>query len=126
MNELPNNAPVFHLNLIRKWFDMIRSGEKPEEYREITAYWRKRFKKHSHIHVGSTWWPCDKVRVIFSNGYAKDRDQFEARVTGMRFNSEGKPEWGAEPGKEYFVLEVEVIGDFEKKVNIYLPFLVFK
>ena len=28
-----------HLNLKRKWFDMILSGEKKEEYREFKKYW---------------------------------------------------------------------------------------
>lgn len=102
-------APVLHLNLIRKWFDMIKSGQKTEEYRELKPYWQKRFKPHSHVHIGSTWYPCKIVKVVFSNGYAKDREQFEARITGMRFNSEGKEEWGAEKGKKYFVLEIEPI-----------------
>lgn len=30
------------LSLKKKWFDMIASGEKTEEYREITLYWQKR------------------------------------------------------------------------------------
>ncbi len=31
-----------YLPLKRKWYDMIRSGEKPEEYRAITPYWIRR------------------------------------------------------------------------------------
>lgn len=30
---------VLHLTLKKKWFDMIESGEKKEEYREIKPYW---------------------------------------------------------------------------------------
>lgn len=30
------------LSLKKKWFDMIASGEKTEEYREIKPYWEKR------------------------------------------------------------------------------------
>lgn len=30
------------LSLKKKWYDMIASGEKKEEYREITEYWNKR------------------------------------------------------------------------------------
>lgn len=104
-----DNTPVIHLNLKRKWFDMIKSGQKTEEYREIKPYWKKRFKPHSHVHIGQSWLPRTMVKIVFSNGYRKDRDQFEARITGMRFNSEGKKEWGAEPGKKYFVLEVDPI-----------------
>lgn len=30
---------TLHLVLIGKWYDMIASGEKTEEYRAITPYW---------------------------------------------------------------------------------------
>jgi len=33
---------ILHLNLKKKWFDMIASGEKKEEYREMKKYWIKR------------------------------------------------------------------------------------
>jgi hypothetical protein len=33
---------VLHLTLKKKWFDMIASGEKKEEYREDKEYWRRR------------------------------------------------------------------------------------
>lgn len=30
---------MLHLVLKRKWWDMIKSGEKPDEYRDFTKYW---------------------------------------------------------------------------------------
>jgi hypothetical protein len=33
---------VLHLTVKKKWFDMIASGEKKEEYRGIKPYWVKR------------------------------------------------------------------------------------
>lgn len=33
------------LVLKKKWYDMIASGEKTEEYRELKAYWWHRFSK---------------------------------------------------------------------------------
>lgn len=33
---------ILHQPLKAKWYRMIESGEKPEEYREATAYWLKR------------------------------------------------------------------------------------
>ena len=30
---------TLHLNLKKKWFDMILSGEKIQEYRDIKDYW---------------------------------------------------------------------------------------
>lgn len=97
---------TLHLNLRKKWFDMIKSGEKPEDYRGIKPYFKKRFKPHSHIHIAGTWYPCSMVQIIFSNGYAKDRRQMTVLIKGMRFNSEGNPKWGAIPGEKYFVLEL--------------------
>ena len=34
------------LPIKKKWFDMIKSGEKKEEYREIKPYWTKRFENN--------------------------------------------------------------------------------
>lgn len=36
---------ILHLVLKYEWYDMIESGEKPEEYRDITPYWDKRLNK---------------------------------------------------------------------------------
>ena len=33
---------TLHLVLKSKWYDMIASGEKKEEYRAITPYWANR------------------------------------------------------------------------------------
>lgn len=98
--------PVIHLNLKKKWFDMILSGEKTEEYREVKEYYNKRFKPHSHVHIGTTWWPCHMINICFSCGYSKTRPQMIIEMKGMKFNSTGKYEWGAEPGKQYYVLEL--------------------
>lgn len=38
---------ILHLTLKKEWFDMVASGEKPEEYREIKPYWQSRLEgKH--------------------------------------------------------------------------------
>ncbi len=53
------NMKVLHLNLKKKWFDMIASGEKTEEYREIKPYWNTRlYGKEFDL-------------VKFRNGYSK-------------------------------------------------------
>ena len=85
---------------------MIKSGEKKEEYREIKPHFQKLFKRAGHIHINHAWWPFCWVNICFSNGYSKDRDQFNVEIIGMRFESEGNPDWGAIPGKKYFVLEL--------------------
>lgn len=36
------NNYTLHLSLKKRWFDMIASGEKREEYRELSPFWIKR------------------------------------------------------------------------------------
>ena len=36
------NVKILHLVLKKKWYEMQESGEKTEEYRELTEYWRER------------------------------------------------------------------------------------
>jgi len=97
--------PVFHLNLTRKWFDMIKSGEKKEEYREITDHWRKRFVNGKIKIKGVCYHPTDIV-VCFSNGYANDRPQIWERLVGLTTKT-GMPEWGAVPERQYYVLQLK-------------------
>jgi hypothetical protein len=75
---------------------MVLSGEKREEYRELSDYWRKRFKKANMQNVKS---------ITFSNGYAKNRLQM---IVELKFITvgQGREDWGAIPGKEYFILHL--------------------
>ena len=82
-----------HLTLKKNWFDLILSGEKKEEYREIKPYWEKRL-------MGKTY---DKV--IFRNGYAANAPQFTIKLKSITQGT-GKSEWGAEEGKQYFILSL--------------------
>ena len=112
---------TLYLTLKKKWFDKIKSGEKLEEYRECSLYWIKRFEKlckefeytnigrHSRIvptivmeRAGNL--KCDKL--VFTLGYPKQGDKerrLEFKNPKIRIGT-GKPEWGAEPGKLYFVI----------------------
>lgn len=94
------------LPIKKKWFDMIRSGEKREEYRAIKPYYRKRFETIGLLDAYGL--PVvNTTRVIFRNGYSTKSPQFEAEVE--LDIKEGKPEWGAEPGVEYYVLKIRKI-----------------
>lgn len=121
MNRNNNNKPL-HLNLHRKWFDMILSGEKKEEYRNpCSIYWIKRLctyawldkieeqkKKLSAGEEPEMLSPEYKnfETIIFSNGYAKDRDQFEIELTGIKCSSDTREEWGAVEDRAYFILSL--------------------
>lgn len=91
-----------------KWFYMILSGDKKEEYREIKPYYTIRFKKmfemypYSYIPTG-----FDKQFVEFRNGYGNNRPSFVA-VCSLSIKM-GKEEWCAEKGKEYYVLYIHEI-----------------
>jgi len=84
---------ILHLTLKRKWFDMILSGEKKEEYREIKPYWRKRLLRKSFD------------AIHFRNGYAKDARCLPSRSRGCTGNL-GIVEWGAPEGEEVFILRL--------------------
>lgn len=40
---------TLHLVLKAKWYDMIASGEKKEEYREVKPYWEKRLLDYEKL-----------------------------------------------------------------------------
>ena len=122
---------VLNLTLKKKWFDMIASGEKTEEYREVKDYWARRMvfffeemewdvleemvsdmRKPYRRHNG----PEDLLQyfgvkfrkfdaICFRNGYGATVPQVTVECNGVSL-SKGKPEWGAEPGKFYFTLRL--------------------
>ena len=109
------------LPIKKRWFNMILSGEKKEEYREIKPYYMTRFSKAFGF-INCATFVADKEKFIkqlrnigvggsifvrFRNGYSKNSPSFIAKCT--RSIGNGKDEWGAEPGKEYFVLTVKKI-----------------
>ena len=96
------------LPLKRQWFDMIKSGEKKEEYREIKPFWKKRLRNItlktdlSTVYEGFQRYD----RLVFTLGYPKADDserRLEFKNPHIRIGT-GRTEWGAEPGKNYFVI----------------------
>ena len=127
------------LPIKKKWFDMILSGEKKEEYREIKEYYEIRFQ---NLFGAITIYPSsifshrskyeflqgdavpEEIRkdsiqeIIFRNGYSKDSKAIKARCR-LRIGK-GRPEWGAEPDKQYYILEIldkEKLAADEKRVG---------
>lgn len=94
------------LPIKKKWFDMIRSGEKKEEYREKNRYYRGRFRMYLGVYRSSPEeeWKKRKAVVRFRNGYAASSPSFTAVCTIDI--GPGREEWGAEPGKEYYRLQI--------------------
>jgi len=87
---------VLYLTLKKKWFDMIVSGEKKEEYREMKPYWHKRLlgKSYDVIH--------------FRNGYSKTAPAVVVELKEIR-SSLGIIEWGAPPAQPVYILRLGAI-----------------
>ncbi len=98
------------LTLKKQWFEMILSGIKTEEYREIKPYWEKRFMKYFGQHYDTSAenpsfvWNNQRKDIVFRNGYGNDKPQFSAECTISE--GYGKVEWGAEKGKKYYILKI--------------------
>lgn len=99
------------LPIKKKWFDMIKSGEKKEEYREFKNYYHSRLLRYfSSKNDSDIEFICNKKPVIFRNGYNKNSPQIECLCKlGLGY---GKQEWGAVQGRIYYVLKIlQVLGD---------------
>ncbi len=97
------------LPIKKKWFDMIASGEKKEEYREIKPYYTRRFSWHEDKKCPTIQITTD---VRFRNGYSKTSPTMECHVRIRK--GYGKEEWGAEKNKLYYVLEITKIWEVKK------------
>ena len=112
------------LTIKRPWFNMIVGGAKKEEYREVKPYYDSRFMNL----FGAIWVDGellqgeavpDEIRkdpvqeIVFRNGYSRN-DQ-EIRTRCRLAYGVGRPEWGAVPGKKYYILKIEEVLDNGKK-----------
>ena len=101
------------LTLKKQWFDMILSGVKTEEYREIKPYWTTRFQNYFGRHIEFTSddvvyeWSKQKKIIVFRNGYGNNVPEFSAEVTISE--GYGKEEWGADKKMKYYVLTIHRI-----------------
>lgn len=117
---------TLHLVLVQKWFDMILSGEKKEEYREIKHHWCKRLiegycgcggdkscNKGSFPEYAIDGFKNEKYHInfknfdtiTFRNGYSKEARRFEIELMNIDINT-GNEVWGAEKDTKYFVLHL--------------------
>lgn len=103
---------MLELPIKKKWFDMIASGEKKEEYREIKQYWTSRFSKifPYNIYQNSAkevWYLGDGTMpqtIILRNGYSPFSPKLRCKCK-LRIG-QGKEEWGAELNKKYYILDI--------------------
>lgn len=108
---------ILHLTLKKKWFDMIASGEKKEEYREVKPYWINRLTWHEYhglptiqtIHALSNH---DTMRrdfdaIEFKNGYGKNSPKMLIELEHIYYGYPSNPKWlDGNPDNWYFVLKL--------------------
>lgn len=84
---------LLELVLKGEWYDMIESGEKPEEYRDLSNYWISRIW-HKKSLIGA---------VRFHRGYTNTTMTFE--VTGITAGR-GNPKWGAPTDRDVMIIKL--------------------
>jgi hypothetical protein len=83
---------VLRLTIKRKWFDMIASGQKTEEYRRHSVWIDSRVNLSRSYDV-----------VEFKNGYGQNVPKCVVEYNGYDWG-QGNPAWGAEPGEDYKII----------------------
>lgn len=79
---------------------MIASGEKQEEYRDITPYWQTRLSAARKALAAS-----ETPIVRFYHGYQPDMPQMDFEIKAI-WTGIGHPKWGAEPCTPYYIIEL--------------------
>lgn len=119
---------TLHLVLKRKWWDMIASGEKTEEYREIKPYWEKRlldYKGLTDYYTANLYelafkkiffphrplienicecFPRGYTHVTFQLGYQKNAPRMTFEIESISIGR-GNKSWGA-PDNEVFIIKL--------------------
>ena len=116
---------TLHLVLKRKWWEMIDSGEKTEEYRDVNHYWAIRLLDSQYRWYSQNIdYPKDFIdwlrfglghndigfrsyeKVCFHLGYTNNTMTFKIDSIKVKIGSECRIDWGAEPNKYYFVIKL--------------------
>jgi hypothetical protein len=103
------------LPLKKQWYEMIESGVKTEEYREIKPYWCKRLAKCNSalcwirkggncqfVHLLGNLNRPGYTHVRFRYGYTKRTMLREIESISIGY---GKPEWGAPTDRRVFIIK---------------------
>jgi len=115
---------ILYLTLKKKWFDMIVSGEKREEYRGVTDYWMIRLAGIKGCGTSYNFTLlCNKGNkcreydfVVFRNGYSKTSPQamFECKGITVR---QGKARVGHGTDFSFKIKNLGVIYEKIKSTN---------
>lgn len=107
--QIRDNKPrILDLSLCYKWYDMIESGEKTEEYREIKDYWLHRLtyivRIFGEINERDAAFRKNYKYICFHRGQGgKQTMLFEYK--GFKIGV-GNPAWGAPKDKKVFIIKL--------------------
>lgn len=85
---------ILKLTLKRRWFDMIASGEKREEYRQPSQWILSRLEGK------------DYDLVEFRNGYGPDVPWLLVEFKGWRLGPGARADWGGDPAANLVVISL--------------------
>ena len=105
------------LPIKQEWFDMICRGEKREEYREATEYYRTRINSAIAADPNCKGQAYKIFPVKIRAGYNSKAPAAILRVHCI-FGKGGVREWGADPDKYYYILQILHIESIENYVVI--------
>jgi hypothetical protein len=89
---------ILHLNLRKKWFDMVFEGIKTDEYRGLTSYWTRRL-------FDLDGKPKKFDFVCFRNGYSPFADEMIFEFNGIETGFPN-PEWTDKPDECCFKIKL--------------------
>lgn len=121
------------LPLTTKWFELTKSCVKTEDYRDVSSYWFKRLctginnhnsKNNDAFYVLLNYLGSKRIDEVnkqlkfkpfifnvMTLGYPKATDS--SRILKLEHNGieirTGNPDWGAVPGRYYFVIKHGVV-----------------
>ena len=95
------------LPIKKKWFDMIKSGEKKEEYRTRNNYYYTRFKKIvDNLESG-----CDQY-ILLRNGYSSKSPTIKIKIENILIGK-GKEEWGFIGSEVCFIIKISEVVTYD-------------
>lgn len=103
------NVIMLQLTLKKKWFEMILSGQKAEEYREIKEYWIKRlFVNHREYFTllkNKEMKHCRYKTVKFRLGYSRNAPNMIFEIASIAVGTPN-PEWSEECNDDVFIIHL--------------------
>lgn len=92
------------LPIKKKWFDMILSGEKKEEYRTMSNYYYSRLKKIDDAIVNN-----GVSYILLRNGYSSNSPTLKIKITERIMIGGGKKEWGYIPPNVNYIIKINSV-----------------